>query len=180
MTAVLQLIGGLPSKLNLVFICMQAPEQVDADFALRGSHTDVWGFGTCILHLATGQLPYQGLTQLQMVSAVLKRRLPDVPASLPEWLQQALKDCLSFDTAARPSVAWLHQVGQRPSTTTDCFSAILRFTQFACSRNLLTITSGSGYTHPYGDLCPFAIHGRNICMHCKQTPSSHKSCSAEF
>ena len=90
----------------------RAPEQVDAEFGLRGTHTDVWGFATCMLHLATGQLPYQGLTQMQMVSAMFKKRAPDVPTSLPDWLQQALRQALTFDTAARPSVALLHKVHQ--------------------------------------------------------------------
>ena len=108
----------LPGKPNLVVCASRAPEQWDAEFGLRGSHTDVWGFGTCILHLATGQLPYQGLTQLQMVSAMYNRRIPDIPTSLVAWLRQALKDCLSFDTAARPSVAHLHQVPQTASTVT--------------------------------------------------------------
>ena len=90
----------------------RAPEQVDAEFGLSGTHTDVWGFATCILHLATGQLPYQGLSQAQMVSAMLDRSPPEVPTSLPVWLQQALRQALTFDTAARPSVALLHQVHQ--------------------------------------------------------------------
>jgi len=61
----------------------RAPEQVDAEFGLRGTHTDVWGFATTVLHLATGHLPYQGLADVQIVSAMLKRRLPELPSSLP-------------------------------------------------------------------------------------------------
>ena len=94
---------------------------MDAEFGLRGTHTDVWGFATCILHLATGQLPYQGLTQMQMVSAMLKRRTPEVPSTLPGWLQLALKQCLNFDTAARTSVAQLLQMGLvRPVKCSCC------------------------------------------------------------
>ena len=88
----------------------RAPEQVDADFGLRGTHSDVWGFATCVLHLATGQLPYEGRTHTQMVSAMLKRQAPVVPAGVPKWMQNLLRQCLSFDTATRPSVATLHQV----------------------------------------------------------------------
>ena len=83
----------------------RAPEQADADRGPRGSHTDVWGFATCALHLATGQLPYKGLTHNQTLSALLKSRAPEVPSSLP------VKQCLSFDAAARPTVAHLRQVG---------------------------------------------------------------------
>lgn len=83
---------------------------MDKEFGLRGSHTDVWGFGTSMLHLATGHLPYEGLSAMQMVSAMSKRRMPEMPNSLPDWLQQALKQCLSFDSAARPSVSRLLEV----------------------------------------------------------------------
>ena len=41
---------------------------------------------------------------------MLKRRAPDVPATLPGWLQEALKQRLDFDTTARPSVDSLYQV----------------------------------------------------------------------
>ena len=88
----------------------RAPEQVDAEFGHLGTHTDVWGFATCFLHLATGQLPYQDLSQLQMVSAMLEGRAPGVSTDLPDWLQHILRQALTFDPAARPSVAMLHKV----------------------------------------------------------------------
>ena len=88
----------------------RAPEQADADFGSLGKHSDVWGFAACVLHMASGQLPYADLNPIQMVTAMLKKRPPSVPTSLPDWLQQALKQCLSFDTAARPSVAELYTV----------------------------------------------------------------------
>ncbi len=77
-------------------------------FGLRGSHTDVWGFAMTVLHLATGQLPYQGL--YQMVSAMSQKHSPKVPSRLPEWLKEALSACFSFDTTARPSVSQLYEV----------------------------------------------------------------------
>ena len=88
----------------------RAPEQVDAEVGSRGTHTDVWGFATTMLHLATGQLPYAGLTQVQMVSAVLKQRPPAVPDTLPAWLGQILRQCLTFDIAQRPRVPQLLEV----------------------------------------------------------------------
>ena len=99
------------SWLPVIYAC-RAPEQVDAEFGDSGTHTDVWGFAACMLHLATGQLPYQGLTQMQMVSAMFKKHAPEVPDSLPDWLQQILEHALTFNTAARPSVALLHKVHQ--------------------------------------------------------------------
>lgn len=70
----------------------------------------MWGFGTTLLHLATGQLPYSGLTLLQMTRAMDKRRPPAVPGTVPAWLQQLLKQCLTFDVAVRPTAPQLLQV----------------------------------------------------------------------
>ncbi|KAL3147471.1 hypothetical protein ABBQ38_014529 [Trebouxia sp. C0009 RCD-2024] len=90
----------------------EAPEQTDAEFGQfgsRGSHTDVWGFATTVLHLATGQLPYNGLTPMQIMGAMSRRRAPAVPETLQAWLQQVLQQCLSFDVSARPPVLQLLQ-----------------------------------------------------------------------
>ena len=90
----------------------RAPEQTGEGFGRKGSHTDVWGFATTVLHLATGQLPYQGLTQHQMLTAMIKKRAPTVADTLPARLQQLLKQCLQFDTNKRPSVPALLQLSQ--------------------------------------------------------------------
>ena len=97
----------------------RAPEQTDAELGTRGTHTDVWGFATTILHLATGQLPYNGLNAPQMLTAMIKGRPPAVPSTLPAWLQELLKQCLVFDAAARPSVQLLLQVTRRLNSSED-------------------------------------------------------------
>ena len=88
----------------------RAPEQAGESFGLRGSHSDAWGFGTTILHLASGVLPYNGLSLTQMLSAMIRERPPAVPDTLPSWLQQLLKQCFSFNSAARPTAKLLLQV----------------------------------------------------------------------
>ena len=60
--------------------------------------------------MATGQLPYQGLTPPQMLTAMIKQRPPAVPETIPDWLQQLLMQCLAFDVAARLAVTQLLQV----------------------------------------------------------------------
>ena len=89
---------------------LRAPEQTDAEFGARGPYTDVWGFGTTLLHLATGQQPYKDLTLVQMVTAMTKARPPAVPNTLPAWLQHILQQCFSFDVTKRPPVRQLLQV----------------------------------------------------------------------
>ena len=88
----------------------RAPEQTDAEFGARGPHTDVWGFGTTLLHLATGQQPYKDLTLVQMVTAMTKARPPAVPDTLPAWLLHVLLQCFNFDVTKRPPVQQLLQV----------------------------------------------------------------------
>ena len=111
------------SQLHLLLAKHRAPEQADPDFRSRGSHTDVWGFATTILHLATRQLPYQGLTWPQTLTALtIKRRPPTVPATLPEWMRHLLDSCLSFDVAARPSAAQLLQVSSPFKVSLDFVS----------------------------------------------------------
>jgi len=88
----------------------RAPEQTDAEFGARGPHTDVWGFGTTLLHLATGQQPYKDLTLVQMVTAMTKARPPAVPNTLPACLHLILQQCFTFDVTKRPSVQQLLQV----------------------------------------------------------------------
>ena len=49
---------------------------------------------------------------VQMLTAMLRQRAPDVPDSLPAWLAELLRLCLNFDANARPTVNNLHQVLQ--------------------------------------------------------------------
>lgn len=87
----------------------RAPEQTDAEFGTRGTHTDVWGFAATVLHLASGQLPYNGLSPYQIMGAMMRQRSPAITDALPPWLQQILLQCFSFDVAARPSMLQLLQ-----------------------------------------------------------------------
>lgn len=82
----------------------------NAKFGSPGIHTDVWGFATTILHMATGQLPYRVHTPHQTLMAMIRQRPPSVPETLSWWLQQLLRQCLTFDADARPTVAQLPQV----------------------------------------------------------------------
>ena len=109
----------------------RAAEEVDAEFGPRGTHSDVWGFATTVLHMATGQQPYHNLSMVQMVSAMTKKQLPNVPETLSAWLQQLLKQCFSFATAARPTVSQLLQVlisddSEFCTDDEDAYSALLQ------------------------------------------------------
>ena len=56
---------------------------------------------------------------------MVKRRSPEVPATVPSWMRQALQQCFSFDLAARPSVADLYQVQVLPIMLMLVINALL-------------------------------------------------------
>ena len=67
-----------------------------------------------MLYLATGELPYKDLTLVQMVDAMVKGKPPNVPDTLPAWLQHLLRHCFSFDVVERPPLPHLIQVKTVP------------------------------------------------------------------
>ena len=142
----------------------RAPEQADADFGIRGPHSDVWSYGATLLHLATGRIPYADLSQMQMLSAMSKRRPPGVPASLPAWMRHMLQQCFRFDTAARPSVADLHKVD-------TCLALTVFGSQFSllasCWHCLLCIPGLTITMHTH------SVLPNNYCqMHVYQSPNA--------
>ena len=47
---------------------------------------------------------------VQTASAMMRRKPPQAPDTLPEWLQQVLRQCFNFDALRRPTAAQLHEV----------------------------------------------------------------------
>ena len=52
-----------------------------------------------------------------MLTAMIKRRPPTVPDTVPAWMQQLLKQCLEFDSTKRPSVPSLLEASEE----TKCY-----------------------------------------------------------
>ncbi len=92
---------------------------------------------------------------------MLKKRLPEVPSSLPEWLQEALTSCLSFDTAARLSISQLHQVRNNNSNTNNAYQ--LRKMQVSCA-----------HFNPWFTLCVFTF--KRLAIFCRPI---HPACFTE-
>jgi tetratricopeptide (TPR) repeat protein len=90
-----------------------APEQADGDRSRVGPASDVYGLGATLYELLTGRTPFQGLTGLSALKAVLQRA-PDAPSALRPGLDRALEAictrCLEKEPAARfPSAGALAQ-----------------------------------------------------------------------
>ncbi|KAL0051056.1 hypothetical protein WJX82_001199 [Trebouxia sp. C0006] len=144
----LQEVVSMAVEILEVVLALHTTWQTGEGFGPRGSYTDVWGFATTILHMATGQVPYSGLTLHQMLTAMIRQRPPVVPDSLPGWLQQVLSQCLSFNTAARPSVQQLLQAfqeQQQQQQQQQQAESVPQLQQQTGSSTLLSSTSQGSY-----------------------------------
>ena len=79
-----------------------APDPAPAPPA-EGMASDAWGLAASLVHAATGERPFAGLTPHEIADAVVDRRQgPHVPESLPARLRSLLAQCFAHDPAARP------------------------------------------------------------------------------
>lgn len=84
-----------------------SPEAWDPDsFGGVTVKTDVWSFGCFVIHLATGREPWPGMRWPSIRRAILTNcQTPEIPAVLPEHLQQALLACFAIVPENRPHVS---------------------------------------------------------------------------
>ncbi len=79
-----------------------APEQIRADMADYGPHTDLYALGNVVFHLLAGHVPFQGRSGMALVRAQLDLVLPDlVGPSIPPGLMAWLRRCTHKDPAQR-------------------------------------------------------------------------------
>ena len=115
-----------------------SPEQIKAEWRDYGPWTDLYALGNLIWKLATGQLPFAGLTHADLLAAQLHREPPpfrarfDVPRELATWLRTLLAklprqrfQCAADAAAALRSLAApaSDDARSRPRTTTTIVPA---------------------------------------------------------
>ena len=65
---------------------------------------DVWSWAVICWELFSGQLPYDGMNNFQIIAAILeKRQVLHMPEDCPVELWQLLQKCWCEDTSNRPS-----------------------------------------------------------------------------
>ena len=72
-----------------------------------GLKADIWSLGCIVLELATGQRPFHKYNKFQIIGALMRREVPDIPEDLPPSVSDFCRQCLQCDPAMRPTVAEL-------------------------------------------------------------------------
>ncbi|KAJ9504708.1 hypothetical protein QJQ45_027792 [Haematococcus lacustris] len=87
------------------------PLRYSAPEAVRGQlqpASDVWSWAVVVWHMASGQLPFDGLTEEEVTQGVVGGQLRLVwPAGVSPALGQLVQQCLQPDPRQRPSAAFL-------------------------------------------------------------------------
>ena len=82
-----------------------APESIiDGVFT---SQSDVWSYGVVLLEVATlAELPYQGLSNEEVISHIRSGQHPLVPEHCPDMLQELMMEC--WQTEPNERTTFLH------------------------------------------------------------------------
>jgi len=88
-----------------------SPEAFDPEmFGGVGPATDVWSLGCCLVEMASGVPPWDGLRHQEISRTVCdKRETPSLPDGLPAAAIALLSSCFKYEPAARPKASAVHQ-----------------------------------------------------------------------
>ena len=90
-----------------------APEAWDKD-KVSTYKTDMWSLGCTVLELLTGEVPWSGLGQPEiMMEVVMKQQRPAFPDDLHADVKALLERCLSHDPEQRPSSQEFYEEAQK-------------------------------------------------------------------
>src|SRR5438128_2326549 len=99
--------------------------QYMAPEVLRGAEADarvdVWALGVILYEMSTGNLPFDGRTQFEITSAILRDRPTRLPIELPSPLHTVIARCLAKDPEERYQSA--EQLKSIPNRVLGSFAA---------------------------------------------------------
>lgn len=102
----------------------QAPELL-LEAAQVTMEADVYAYGMVVLEALTGKEPYEGISEAQVLSLVMRKKVPPPPDEISDGLWELLNSCWAPDPAKRPNIVTVaNRLGALfPSTSTNRASA---------------------------------------------------------
>ncbi|CEM23315.1 unnamed protein product, partial [Vitrella brassicaformis CCMP3155] len=104
-------VGGTPN--------FMPPEGFDVDLDKLSAKADIWALGGILGQIHGGRPPFEGQGILQISRKVVdKKEIPDIPASLPPHIKNAIKSCFAYKASDRPTAKHvLDELGISPPPT---------------------------------------------------------------
>ena len=102
----LRITNGTTMQGNIPYM---SPEQGDPD-ATTTDRSDVWSFAATMLEAWTGEIPYEGLNQYQIMRQHMQGVAPVVECAARPWppeLLELMQQCFAMRPVLRPSAAQL-------------------------------------------------------------------------
>ena len=97
--------GNVRKEANSVYgdPCCMPPEMLTSGSGYT-EKTDIWGLGLCILELATGKKPYEGMKTMESVLEIVTKEPPSLPKEgFSPSIRNFVSLCLQFNPEKRPS-----------------------------------------------------------------------------
>lgn len=82
-----------------------APEILDVRGPGYDEKSDIYSFGMVLWEIASGRIPFAGMTELQILRRIDMRETEEIPDSCPVQYANVIRSCWHQDPAKRPSIA---------------------------------------------------------------------------
>lgn len=83
--------------------CM-APEAFRQNYV---KESDVYSFGIILYELFTETVPYEGMSQMQIIRSIEEEKPLPLPDDIDEDIAEIIKACLNHDVKKRPSLSYM-------------------------------------------------------------------------
>jgi serine/threonine protein kinase len=99
--------------------------------------SDIWALGVLLSAMVSGELPFRGQTQFELIAAILHQLPTDVPSGVPDSLRLIVGCCLSKERSSRSGRAAHAEAPSRSRTSMRLWASMARSFRWRCQWALL-------------------------------------------